>query len=96
MKIGIVGSGNIGGTLARLFMQAGHEVALSNSRGPASLQAFVQELGPKAHAMTVEEAAKFGEVVVVAIPFRNVEGLPAPEWVKGKIVVDAMNPYAAQ
>jgi hypothetical protein len=92
MKIGIVGSGSIGSTLAELFVAAGHEVTISNSRGPASLAEFVDGLGPDAHASTVEEAAAFGEVVVEAIPFGAYEDLPAGE-LAGTIVVSASNYY---
>ena len=94
MKIGIIGAGNIGGTAARLFARAGHEVAVSNSRGPETLAALVEEIGPAARALPVDEAARFGEVVLLATPFRRPEALPAPEAVAGKIVIDAMNPYA--
>ncbi|HUJ21192.1 MAG TPA: NADPH-dependent F420 reductase [Bryobacteraceae bacterium] len=93
MKIGIIGSGNIGGTAARLFVRAGHEVAVSNSRGPESLRKLVAELGSAGHAMTVEDAARFGEVVLLAVPWRSPEALPKPGLVSGKIVIDAMNPY---
>ena len=68
MKIGIIGSGYIGATSARLFVRAGHEVALSNSRGGEGLESLVAELGSMARATTIEEAARFGEVVLVAIP----------------------------
>ena len=95
MKIGIIGAGHIGGTLARHFAKVGHEVAISNSRGPASLAPLARSLGPKACAMTVEGAAKFGEVILLAVPWRNPGALPAPQLVAGKIVVDAMNPYSA-
>lgn len=93
MRIGIVGAGMIGGTAARLFVRAGHEVALSNSRGPESLRALADDLGPGAHAMTVEEAVRFGDVVLLAVPWRTPEALPPAEAVQGKIVIDAMNPY---
>lgn len=93
MKIGIIGSGNIGGTLARLFTRAGHEVTLANSRGAQSLADFVRELGPHAHAAGTDDAARFGEVVILATPWRIPEALPRVESVAGKIVVDAMNPY---
>jgi predicted dinucleotide-binding enzyme len=93
MKIGIIGAGNIGATAARLFVQAGHDVALSNSRGPESLRKLIAELGPRAHALTVDEAARFGEVVLLAVPWRSPQALPKPEAVAGKIVIDAMNPY---
>lgn len=93
MQIGIIGAGMIGGTAAKLFAEAGHQVALSNSRGPASLASLVQELGPRVRAATIEEAAKFGEVVLVAIPFGKYQTLPAAP-LRGKVVVDAMNYYA--
>jgi hypothetical protein len=93
MNIGIIGAGNIGATAARLFTKAGHQVALSNSRGPDSLAALVQELGPGARALPVEDAARFGEVVLLAVPWHHPEALPSPESVRGKIVIDAMNPY---
>jgi predicted dinucleotide-binding enzyme len=93
MKIGILGSGNIGATAARLFVAAGHEVAVSNSRGPDSLRELIRELGPQAHAMTVREAVRFGEVILLAVPWRSPEALPEPELLRGKIVIDAMNPY---
>ena len=93
MKIGILGAGNIGGVAARLFIAAGHEVALSNSRGPESLKDLVRQLGPRAHAMTIEDAARFGEVVLLAVPWRTAEALPHPDLLEGKIVIDAMNPY---
>jgi hypothetical protein len=93
MKIGIIGAGNIGGTLARHFVKAGYEVALANSRGAASLEDLAKELGPTLHASTAEGAARFGDVIFLAIPWRNPEALPPAELVAGKIVVDAMNPY---
>ncbi len=92
MKIGIIGSGNIGGTAARLFAAAGHEVALSHKSGPESLREQVAQLGERARAMTVEEAAAFGDVVLLALPWRTREDLPA-ERLAGKIVIDATNPY---
>jgi 8-hydroxy-5-deazaflavin:NADPH oxidoreductase len=92
MKIGIIGAGRIGATLARLFVDAGHEVAVSNSRGPATLAPVVEELGPRAQAMTAAEAARFGEVVVVSVPFGRYRELPA-EGVAGKAVIDTNNYY---
>lgn len=92
MDIGIIGSGHIGGTAARLFARAGHRVALSNSRGPDTLAALVAEIGPNATAATVEEAASFGDVVLVAIPFGKYDTLPTGQ-LAGRIVVDAMNYY---
>jgi len=92
MNIGIVGSGNIGGTAARLFVRAGHVVALSNSRGGEGLEGLVKELGDKAHATTIESAAKFGDVVLVAIPFGKSSELPSDAF-KGKVVIDTGNYY---
>jgi predicted dinucleotide-binding enzyme len=92
MKIGIVGSGYIGATAARLFIKACHEVALSNSRGPETLRDLVAELGERARAVTVEEAAEFGEMVLVAVPFGKYRTLPASAFYN-KIVIDANNYY---
>jgi predicted dinucleotide-binding enzyme len=92
MKIGIVGAGMIGGTLATLFTRAGHQVALANSRGPQTLADTVAELGPNAHAATVADAAAFGELVAIAIPLKAYPALPAEPFA-GKIVVDADNYY---
>src|SRR6187551_1602240 len=74
MKIGIIGAGNIGGTLARRLAALGHQVSVANSRGPESLAAFARESG--ARAVTVEEAARAGDVVIVSIPFKNISRLP--------------------
>jgi predicted dinucleotide-binding enzyme len=93
MKIGIIGAGMIGSTLARLFTAAGHDVAVSNSRGPASLKSLIDELGSHGRALDVDAAARFGDVVVLAVPWRKPEALPSPDAVEGKIVIDAMNPY---
>jgi hypothetical protein len=95
MQIGIIGSGNIGATAAKLFADAGHEVAISNSRGPASLKDLVASIGPKARAATPEEATAFGDIVLLAIPWPLREELPPAERFKGKIVIDAMNSYGA-
>ena len=92
MKIGIIGAGHIGGTTARLFIDAGHEVAISNSRGPETLRDLIANLGPRARATTPEEAARFGELVLVAIPLKDYTSLPAAD-LRGKVVVDAMNYY---
>jgi predicted dinucleotide-binding enzyme len=92
MRIGIIGTGNIGQTLARHFVDAGHEVAVSNSRGPDSLAEFVDELGPGARAATVAAAAEFGDLLVEAIPFGAYETLPA-DALAGKILVSASNYY---
>lgn len=90
MNIGIIGSGNIGGTVAKLFAAAGHQVAVSNSRGPETLGDLVEEIGPNARAATVEEAAEFGEVVMEAIPFGLYQELPADK-LSGKVFITASN-----
>src|ERR1700691_2647718 len=68
LKIGIIGAGKIGGTLATLWVQAGHEVLIS-SRHPDELKGLAQSLGPKAHVGTLREAALFGDVVLISIPY---------------------------
>src|SRR5918996_1294569 len=90
MKIGIVGAGMIGRALAVRFGAAGHEVVLSNSRGPETLADVVGSIQGAVRAGTVAEAARFGEVVAVAIPVQAVRTLP-PEPFAGKIVIDANN-----
>jgi 8-hydroxy-5-deazaflavin:NADPH oxidoreductase len=95
MKIGIIGSGNIGGTAAKLFVNVGHQVAISNSRGPESLASFVNSVGPNIKAKTVEDAIKFGDVILLAIPWRRRQDLlSVSELFDSKIVIDAMNPYS--
>ena len=93
--IGIIGAGMIGATIARLFVDAGHEVAVSNSRGPATLADLVDRLGARSRAMTVADAASWGDIVLLAVPWRSPEALPPAQAVAGKIVIDAMNPYGA-
>ena len=68
MKIGIIGAGMIGGTAARLFARAGHEVAVNNSRGPESLRELIDEIGENARAMGVDEAASWADIVLLAVP----------------------------
>jgi predicted dinucleotide-binding enzyme len=92
MKIGIIGAGHIGGTTARLFVDAGHEVAIANSRGPETLRDLIADLGTHARAVTPEEAARFGELVLLAIPLKDYTTLSADD-LRGKIVIDAMNYY---
>lgn len=92
MRIGIVGTGHIGGTLAQHLVRVGHEVAISNSRGPDTLEALVAELGPGTRAMTAEEAAAFGDLVVVSVPFGRYRELSA-RGVRGKVVIDTNNYY---
>jgi len=88
VKIGVIGAGQIGGALAARLVAAGHEVAISNSRGPETLQGAIEGAQP----MTVEDAARFGEVVVVSIPFGRYPEVPA-DAVDGKLVIDTTNYY---
>src|SRR6476619_3661995 len=90
--IGFIGSGHIGGTVAGLAIAAGHDVVLSNSRGPDTLTELVAELGPHASAAGTEDAAKQGEIVVVSIPLRAYQDVPV-EPMAGKIVIDTNNYY---
>ncbi len=92
MNIGVIGSGDIGATAVKLFAAAGHRVAISNSRGPETLEGLVEEIGPGVRAATVDEAAEFGEVVMEAIPFGRYESLPAGR-LSGKIFITASNYY---
>ena len=82
----------IGGTLARLAVDAGYEVVLSNSRGPETLADLAAELGPAARAATCAEAAAAGDLVVVTIPVKAYFGLPAASFA-GKVVMDTGNYY---
>lgn len=93
-KIGLVGAGMIGSTLAELWAKAGHEVFLS-SRHPEQLEPLVRKLGGKARAGTIEEAASFGEVVVLTTPLKAVPELASAlnDRLKGKIVIETNNPY---
>lgn len=95
LKIGIIGSGNIGATLAQLFAKAGHLVEISNSRGPVSLKTLVKSINSKnVSASTPEGAVRFADVVLLAIPWRQKHELPPSDLFREKIVVDAMNPYS--
>lgn len=89
--IGLIGSGSIGSTVARLAVDAGHDVVLSNSRGPETLQDLVTELGSRARAATSREAAAT-DLVVVTVPLKAVDQIPA-EPLRGKIVIDTCNYY---
>ena len=97
MNISIIGAGHIGGTLTRRFSALGHKVFVANSRGPETLKHLAAETG--ATPVTVEEAARSGEVVVVTIPMKNIPGLPrdlfkgVPEKV---VVIDTCNYYPQQ
>jgi predicted dinucleotide-binding enzyme len=90
MQIGIIGSGNIGSTLARLAVDAGFGVIVANRRGPASLAAFVAELGPRARAGTIEEVARDAGLLIEAIPFGRLPDLPLA-GADGRVLVTAAN-----
>lgn len=93
-KIGIIGAGHIGGTLARLWVQAGYEVLLS-SRHPQELQPLAQSLGARARVGTPREAAQFGDVVLVSVPYGALPqvGRDLKAELAGKVVLDTGNPY---
>jgi predicted dinucleotide-binding enzyme len=90
--LGLIGSGLIGSTVARLAVAAGYDVVLSNSRGPETLSDLVAELGPSARAGTAAEAAEAGDLVVVSIPLKNYRDVPV-EPLAGKVVIDTGNYY---
>ncbi|MEU0896196.1 NAD(P)-binding domain-containing protein [Streptomyces massasporeus] len=97
MKIGIIGAGNIGGNLTRRLTALGHDVAVANSRGPETLTALAEETG--ATPVTVEEAARDAEIVVVTIPLKAVPDLPAGLFdgaADGVAVIDTGNYYPRQ
>ena len=90
--IGFIGSGMIGGTVARLSVAAGYNVVMSNSRGPETLRDLVAGLGPLAAAVTSGQAAEAGDLVVVAIPVKAIADVPATA-LTGKPVMDTGNYY---
>jgi hypothetical protein len=94
VKIGIIGAGKIGGTLATLWVKAGHEVLIS-SRHPDELKTLAQSLGPKAHVGTPREAAMFSDVVLISVPYGALPqvGKDLANELAGKIVLDTGNPY---
>lgn len=90
--IGFIGSGHIGSTVARLAVDAGHDVVLSNSRGPDTLRDLVEQLGAHARAATPADAAAAGDIIVVTIPLKAYESVPVSP-LAGKPVIDTMNYY---
>ena len=88
--VGFIGSEQIGSAIARLAIEAGHQVMLSNSRGPETLADTVAELGPRASAATSGEAAAAGDIVVVTVPVKAFPSLPAAP-LAGKTVIDTCN-----
>lgn len=90
--IGFIGAGLIGATVARLSVQGGHEVILSNSREPRTLYPLAAALGPRARAATREEAASEADLVVVTIPLGALTDVPV-QPLRGKTVIDTSNYY---
>lgn len=95
IRIGIIGTGNIGSALARHWVNAGHEVLVS-SRHPEELEPLAEELGPRARAGTPGEAAEFGDVVLVSVPYSAMPqvGAEYASLLAGKVVLDTSNPVA--
>lgn len=93
LRIGIIGTGNIGGALARHWANAGHEVVIS-SRHPEELESLADELGPGVRAATSREAAAFGDIVLVSIPYAGMPqvGSDYAAELAGKIIIDTGNP----
>lgn len=94
-RIGIIGAGNVGGTLGRLWAQAGHKILFS-SRHPDELQGLVASLGAAARAGTPRQAAEFGDAILLAVPCGALPqiGHDLAPVLAGKVVLDACNPYA--
>jgi predicted dinucleotide-binding enzyme len=94
VRIGIIGTGKIGAALAELWVRSGHEVMIS-SRHPEALAPLAAKLGPKAHVGTPAQAAAFGPVVMLAVPYAATPqvGRDYAKALAGKIVLDAGNPY---
>ncbi len=94
LKIGVIGTGHIGGNLATLWARAGHELVIS-SRHPEQLQDLARSLGPKARVGTPREAAAFGDVVLISVPYAATPqiGRDLKSELAGKIVLDTGNPY---
>ena len=94
MRIGIIGSGSIGGTVGALWARAGHAPLFSFSRRPERLAALARAVGGGARAGTPAQAAAFGEVVLLAPPWSVLdEALAAAGSLEGRIVIDATNPF---
>lgn len=97
IKIGIIGAGNIGGTIGQLWAKAGHKV-LYSSRHPDELKPLVEKTGPNAQAGTVQQAVAFGDVIFIAVPYSAMPGIGRDNAaaLKGKIVLNASNPITGR
>lgn len=96
-KIGIVGSGRVGGTLGGVWAKAGYEVMLS-SRNIEHDRSLAAKIGPNARAGTPREAAAFGDVVMISVPYRALPdvGKDLADLIKGKVVIDTCNPFVGR
>jgi predicted dinucleotide-binding enzyme len=96
-KIGIVGSGMVGGTLGGVWVRAGHEVMFSSLHIEHD-KALAANLGPSARAGTPRQAAAFGEVVMISVPYRALPevGKSLADLIKGKVVIDTCNPFPSR
>ena len=97
MRIGVIGAGSLGGTVGRLWVQAGHEVLFS-SRHPDELISMTRELGPRASVGTPRQAAEFGAVLLFAVPYGALPALgrELKDALRGKTVLDACNPSTSR
>lgn len=97
MKIGVIGSGSLGGTVGGLWVKAGHEVLFS-SRNPQELVPMARALGPRASTGTVRQAATFGDIVLIAVPYDALAALgkDLQSELRSKVVLDACNPSASR
>lgn len=93
--VGLIGTGHVGSTVARLTIAAGHDAVLSNSRGPQTLVDLAGELGPRVRPATAEEAAEAGDIVLVSLPVRAYLEVPVAP-LAGKIVMDTGNYYPSR
>jgi predicted dinucleotide-binding enzyme len=94
LKIGIIGTGNVGGALAKHWAKAGHELVIS-SRHPEELRDLAKSLGPKVRVGTPKEAAQFGDIILLSVPYKATPdiGRDLANEIKGKILLDTGNPY---
>jgi predicted dinucleotide-binding enzyme len=97
MKIGVIGSGRVGGTIGGLWVKAGYDVMFS-ARDISEVKELVAGLGPKAHAGTPREAAAFGDAVLISVPYAALPqiGRDNAAELKGKVVLDTSNPIAGR
>src|SRR5436305_9782143 len=96
MKIGVIGAGRIGGNCARQAVKGGHEVMLSFSRDPSSLERLADELGERASVGSPAEAVAFGDVVILSVPWGAIdEALAQAGDLSGQVVVDTTNQFGS-